>query len=173
MSVVVGCAMTAALLAMGAGLAKLASPRAAVEAMRSARLPASDLLVRVGSLAEISLGVVVLAQGSWLACSVLGIAYAGFAVFSLVAVRAGRATPCGCFGPRASVIGWRHVVTNLVLAGGLCATAADRGPSAVGFIRVSPSLGTVSLAMAVVAALLAATFLTGPMASARPAPRDA
>jgi hypothetical protein len=173
MSVVVGCAMTAALLALGAGLAKLASPRTAVAAMRSARLPASDLLVRVGSLAEISLGVVVLLQGAWLACAVLGIAYVGFAVFSLVAVRAGRATPCGCFGPRTSVIGWRHVVTNLVLAAGLCATAADRGPSAVSLVRLSPSLGAASLVVAVVAAVLAATFLSGPMASARPAPRDA
>lgn len=173
MSIAVGITMTAALLAVGAGLAKLASPSTAVEAMRSARLPSCVALVRVGSLAEASLGVAVLAVGSSLASAALGAAYVGFAVFSVVAIRTGRATPCGCFGAGASIIGWRHVATNLVLAAGLGATAAGGGRSAVTLVRVSPSLGVAATAVAVVAALLAATFLAGPIASARAETADA
>lgn len=173
MSVAVGLSVTAALLAVGAGLAKLASPRAAAEAMRSARLPSSDALVRTGSIAEIALGASVLASGTWLPSLALALAYVGFAAFSVVAIRAGRATPCGCFGRSGSVIGWRHVATDLVLAAGLLVAAADRGPSATRLVARSASLGAGTIAVAVLSALLAAAFLSGPMASARSEPADA
>jgi len=173
MSIAVGLTLTAALLAAGAGVAKLASPRTAVEAMRSVRLPASDTLVRAAALAEVSLGALVLATDGWIARLALALAYLGFAAFSIAAISAGRATPCGCFGRGGSVIGWRHVVTDLVLAAGLVTAAAGNGPSAARLVRLSPSLGAGSIAVALVAALLAASFLSGPMARARPEMADA
>jgi hypothetical protein len=173
MSIAVGLTLTAALLAAGAGIAKLASPRTAVEAMQSVRLPASDSLVRVAALAEIALGALVLASGALLPRLGLALTYLGFAVFSIVAMRAGRATPCGCFGRSGSVIGWRHVVTDLVLAAGLVTAAAGHGRSAARLARLSPSLGVGAIAVALVAALLAAAFLSGPMTHARPETIDA
>jgi hypothetical protein len=173
MSASVGLSVTAALLAMGAGFAKLASPRTAVEAMQRARLASSDALVRAASLGEIALGALVLVWGTWLACALLALAYASFGVFSIVAIRTGRAAPCGCFGTSGSVIGWRHVWTDVVLAAGLSVSAATGAPSALRLAQGSHVLGAATAVVAAVGALLAAAFLSGPVATARAGLGDA
>ena len=173
MSIAVGLSMTAALLAAGAGLAKLASPRTAVAAMRAARLPSSMPLVRATSIGEAGLGALVLASASSLPRLALALVYVAFAWFSVAAIRAGRDTRCGCFGASGSVIGWRHVGTDLVLAAGLGAAAAGSGPSALHLVLVTPSLGAGAVAVALVSAVLAAAYLSGPIASARTERTDA
>ncbi len=114
-----------------------------------------------------------LASASSLPRLALALVYVAFAWFSVAAIRAGRDTRCGCFGASGSVIGWRHVGTDLVLAAGLGAAAAGSGPSALHLVLVTPSLGAGAVAVALVSAVLAAAYLSGPIASARTERTDA
>ena len=152
---------------MGAGVAKFARPSTAVEALRGAGIPSGDGLVRAASLVELTLGALVLAEDSWLARVLLALAYLGFAVFAIAAIRSGKLAPCGCFGSSDGDIGWRHVWTDVVLAVGLCVSAATGATSAWHLIGVSRVLGGATAGVAAIGALLAAAFLSGPVATAR------
>jgi hypothetical protein len=82
-----------------AGAAKLRSPAAAAEALRSAGLPAGAVPARLVGTAEAGIGALVLAAPTRPALVLMSALYAllgGFALRLLVV--AGPAASCGCFG---------------------------------------------------------------------------
>lgn len=109
--------VVAALLAL-AGAQKLVDPTMTVGALRALRLPASPLLVRIGSAAELVLGVVAITVGGSIAWAMVAASYLAFAAFVLAALRGGTMIgSCGCFGRDETPPHPIHVVLDLGLAG--------------------------------------------------------
>ena len=145
---------------VGASAAKLASPRAARDALSGlgfgtpiARGLAFWLLIAV----EAGLGVAVVAgstEAAWLGAGLMLL----FALALVGAILRGRAgEPCGCFGAR-SRIGWPAVGRNLALAAGFTLVAVvdstdlstDQwlGLGLAGAFLACAALGAVTLALA-------------------------
>jgi len=118
----------AALLLVGAGVAKVARPHGTA---RAARVPST--LVRAGAVVELAVGTGALATGGALWCWAVSASYAGFAVW--VAVAMWRRTPlwtCGCFGEPDTPPTALHVVMDAGLATG-SGLAASGGGATVTF----------------------------------------
>jgi hypothetical protein len=119
--VVVLAVAAAAVLAV-AGAAKLLDPTMTVGALRVMGLPSGPWLVRIGSAAELALGICAVVLGGALLWGLVAVSYAAFAGFVVAALVSGRPIgSCGCFGREDTPPTWWHVVLN-VLAG--AATAA-------------------------------------------------
>jgi Methylamine utilisation protein MauE len=121
-------AQAVAAIALGllaaSGVAKLADPAPTTGAMRSAGLPASDIVTRSLGIIEVALSVVSLVVGG---PAVIGAAvlYAGFTIFTFAAVR--NRIPvqsCGCFGREDTPPTWAHVAYNAVSTAALVWLAA-------------------------------------------------
>lgn len=138
-----GIVVAAAVVLAIAGVAKMAKPAAAVDAIRIAGLPASTATVTLLGVGELVLGVVVaLWQPLW-AAALLGVAYLVFAGFSLrLSLVRGGAVSCGCFGQRDAPIGVEHVVVNLLVVGVVVAAVASGGART---IDPSAALGSIAL----------------------------
>jgi len=161
LTIVGALALTGALLAVAAGLAKLVDPRSAVVAMQTVSLPSSSAAVRLGAVAEVGVGTLVVVSGSWLARLLLAVAYAGFSVFSIAVMRSEREVPCGCFGRDDVAPGWRHVSINVAFSIALAVSAVEGIPSAPSEMRASAMLGATTVVVCGLAAWLAARFLSG------------
>lgn len=121
--------VVAALLAL-AGAQKLLDPTMTVGALRALGLPASASLVRVGSAAELALGVAAIAVGGPVLWWAVALSFVLFAAFVGAALRGGTMIgSCGCFGREETPPHPSHVVLNLALAA-LAAGAAVRAPAA-------------------------------------------
>ena len=108
--------VAAALLAL-AGAQKLLDPTMTVGALRSLRLPASSLLVRVGSAAELALGIAAITVGGTIVWGLVALSYLAFAAFVLAALRSGTMIgSCGCFGRDETPPHPLHLVLDLGLA---------------------------------------------------------
>lgn len=82
-----------------AGAAKLAQPSATATALRAIRVPSPMLSTRVLGAAELALTIAAIATGAPLLWAGIALAYAGFTVFILWALRDGGIVgSCGCFG---------------------------------------------------------------------------
>ena len=111
------------------GIAKLADPEPTTGAMRTARLPSSNLLSYTLGTAEIVVAVGALAFGGpFMALG--GVLYAAFAVFTFAALR--KRIPvqsCGCFGRDDTPPTVIHVVFNVLASVALfSSTMLDVGP---------------------------------------------
>jgi hypothetical protein len=119
--------VAAALLAL-AGAQKLLDPTMTVGALRALRLPASPPIVRIGSAAELVLGVAAAVVGGSALWWGVAASYALFAVFVVAALRSGTMIgTCGCFGREETPPHPSHVLLNLALtavAVGAALTAA-------------------------------------------------
>lgn len=151
--------IVAALLAVGAGLSKLWSPRPAVTAMRALGLPSGVAAVRLGSLAECAVAVAALVSPSWIARLLLALSYAALLAFVVAALRTGRTTDCGCFGA-GGAIGRRHVALNAALAIGVAATAIMRTSAITAQVRPGSLSGAAVVLVGLASALLAATYVS-------------
>lgn len=121
MDALTGPYLAAAALLVAAGGAKLIDPLPLVRALRSAGLPASGPLVRVGAAAELLLGLLAAATGARPAAAGVALSYAAFAAFVLVALRRGGVlASCGCFGKADTP----PTVTHVAVTTGLAAVAA-------------------------------------------------
>lgn len=119
----------AALLAV-AGAQKVLDPTMTVGALRALHLPSSPLLVRVGSAAELVLGVAAIVVGGPALWAAVALSYVLFAGFVLAALRQGTMIgSCGCFGREETPPHWSHVVLNVALAA-LAGVIALRSPEA-------------------------------------------
>jgi hypothetical protein len=99
-------------LLAASGIAKLVDPDPTVGAMRAARLPSSRSLARALGVTEILAAAAGLAWGGIWLLGALGL-YAGFAVFTLLAVKEKiPVQSCGCFGREDTPPTWAHVVFN-------------------------------------------------------------
>jgi hypothetical protein len=152
--------IVAALLALGAGLAKLWSPRTATVAMRAVGLPSSDAVVRLGALGECAVAIAALVAPSWIARLALALSYGALTAFVAVALRSGRATDCGCFGGGGSTIGPRHLALNVVLCVGVAATLRTHLGAIATSVRPASPSGVAVLCVGIVSSLLAATYVS-------------
>jgi len=114
MSAVAGPVLAASILLAYAGATKLRRPRATVEALRSAGLPAPLIAGRVVGGFEVVAAIWCLASGSRGACALVAVSYLAFAAFSARLMAEGGAS-CGCFGRADVPASWTHVGVNLAL----------------------------------------------------------
>lgn len=128
MPALTGPAIVAAALLALAGAQKLLDPTMTVGALRALRLPASPVLVRLGSAAELVLGVAAVAIGGPVLWWAVAASYVAFAAFVVAALRSGTMIgTCGCFGREETPPHPTHVVLNGALAA--VAVAAARTSS--------------------------------------------
>jgi hypothetical protein len=114
--VVVLAVAAAAVLAI-AGAAKLLDPTMTVGALRVMGLPSAPWLVRIGSAAELALGVVAVVVGGAVLWGLVAVSYLAFAAFVIAALASGRPIgSCGCFGRDDTPPTWWHVVLNVAAA---------------------------------------------------------
>lgn len=156
--------VVAAMLGIGAGLAKLWSPHTAVAAMRSVGLPSNATVVRLGSLAEGAVAVGALVSPSWIPRALLALSYGALALFVAALLRAGVATDCGCFGTGGGPTGRRHLVLDAALCVGAAASVFRTG-AITASMRPTSTSGVAALLVAAMSALLATTYVSHERAS--------
>lgn len=107
----------AAVLLLGAGVAKVVSPDGTVGALAALRLPHRKVLVRAGGGAEAALAAAAWWTGSPTLALVVAVSYLLFAGFVVVALRSGTAvSSCGCLGRLDTPPHPVHVVLDLAAA---------------------------------------------------------
>ena len=155
MAALTGPALVLASLLAIAGAQKLVDPTMTVGALRALRIPASPLVVRVGSAVELALGVAAIAAGGAALWWAIAASYLAFAAFVVGALRSGTMIgTCGCFGREETPPHWSHVVLNAALAG-LAALVAVRSPaSPLEALVEEPAIAIAVVALAVVALYL-------------------
>jgi Methylamine utilisation protein MauE len=142
MSALAGPFFAAALLLAVAGGLKVARPRSAALAMRSAGLPGSVLIGRLLGVVEIGIAVAALVVGGPVTAALVAACYLGFAGFVVrLRRRAGAQADCGCFGAETSPASPVHVVLNLVLAAVSLAAVAWPTDGIVDVLADSPAAG--------------------------------
>ena len=173
MSALTGPALVAAALLALAGAQKLLDPTMTVGALRSMGLPASPLLVRIGSALELALGVAAIAVGGAALWWGVAVSYVLFAAFVVVALRRGTMIgTCGCFGREETPPHPSHVALNLVLAGFAAAVAVSAPGSPLEAVVDHPAEGLAIVALSAVSLfLLQAAYVDLPRAlvAGRPA----
>jgi len=107
--------MVCVILAL-AGLAKVASPRPAREAIAALGVRVPLLVIRVLGTAEIALAIAAALKGGEILPSLVGMAYVAFAGFVVIMLTRGDAVSCGCFGSASTPPSWLHVTLNIVSA---------------------------------------------------------
>ncbi len=152
MSVILGLAVIAAALLVVAGAQKLLDPTMTVGALHALRLPSSPGLVRLGSAAELGVGVGAIVLGGRVVWALVCLSYLAFSLLVTAALRSGRMLgTCGCFGRDDTPPHVLHLGLNLALAvaAGLAAIAGrmtlDELPLSVGARVATASLLVVGL----------------------------
>ncbi len=123
--------LAATILLGAAGMAKIARPGDTVNALRAAGLSFRPVpaLVRLGAVGEVSMAVAAIVAPGALTGALVAAAYAGFAVFIVVALRRGWAlSSCGCFGRPDTPPTPAHAVLNVGAAVSAGWWAAAWGP---------------------------------------------
>lgn len=155
MSALVAPALVAAALLVLAGAQKVLDPTMATGAMRSLRLPATDLLVRVGSAAEMVIGTLAIVVGGALWWGLVALSYAAFVVFVLAAMRSGTMiASCGCFGREETPPHPVHVALDALLAGVAIAMMPGNDAPVLDQLADEPGRGVVVAALAALATYL-------------------
>ena len=110
--------LAGAMLVIFAGIAKTIDPGALANGLALSGIAVKPFLVRVGSMIEGLVGLLVLMTRWPLMGLVLGASYVGFSLFVFLAlVRKLPVSSCGCFGEPDTRPTWLHVLLNLVFAG--------------------------------------------------------
>ena len=143
----------AAVLLGVAGVPKVRDPGDLVRAVRSVGMPFGRRSVRAFAVAEVVVAVAALVVPSRLTAALLGLMYAGFTAFVVVALRRGGVlSSCGCFGKadtpptrvHALVTGAASVTGLLVAVDppGAWSALTDSGAlAAVGFVALVALVG--------------------------------
>ena len=156
MTVAAGPFAVAALLLVLAGVAKARRPADTVVALRAARVPASSALVRAGALAELTVGIAALVNGSRATAVLVALSYAAFTAFVVMALR--RSTPlasCGCFGKPDTPPTWTHVVITTAATFAALVVAADPGAGLPDVLKRQPYAGVPFVLLLLCGTLLA------------------
>jgi hypothetical protein len=152
-NVALGPFLAAAGLLVVAGLPKLADPSSLVRALRSAGLPAGDLVVRTMAAGEVLVGVAALVRPGRLSGVLVALCYLAFTGFvALALARGGVLASCGCFGRADTPPTRSHLlVTTLLAASG--AVVAGAPPHGVWAAAAhDPVLGATLAGLAVLVA---------------------
>jgi len=115
MDLLAGAYVVVALVVAVGGAAKLVSPRAFADTLRSLGVPGGTVAARVSGAAEVVVGIGCVVLGGRWAAVVLAVLYLAFAVVVAAARRAGAAS-CGCFGAAGAPPGGIHLGVNLASA---------------------------------------------------------
>ena len=116
---------------------------------------------------ELALAVIGLATDSGIAAVGVGIMYAGFAGFIVLALSKDSGISCGCFGASSAEPTWGHVVLN-VAATGVALASAIVGPQALSdTLTDQPAYGIPFVGLALMGAAIMVALFT-----ARPAARN-
>jgi hypothetical protein len=148
----------AAVLLVGAGFTKVRDPAPTAGALAAVGLPSNRAVVLALGAVEIVAGLAGLVVGGRLTGLAIGAIYAGFAIFTGVALA--RRLPlqsCGCFGRTDTPASWVHVVANSAVTLGAAWYAVVDGPSLTAVLGDQPLLGFPYLAF--VAAGVGALYL--------------
>lgn len=163
-------AIAAVLLVLG-GLAKAWQPSDTAKALRSAGVPASGAVTRVGAIAEAALGAYALVDGGRVAAILVAASYLGFAAFvGFALVRDLPLATCGCFGKADTPPDALHLGINLAAVGAAVAVAFDPGVGVRAVADQQPWAAVpyfALVALGVCAALLSLTSLARVQAMVR------
>jgi hypothetical protein len=108
--------VVAALLVL-AGAQKLLDPLMTVGALRALGLPSRPAVVRLGSAAELGLGVAAIVAGAPVLWWLIAASYLAFNGIVVAALRRGTMIgSCGCFGREETPPHWSHILLNTLLA---------------------------------------------------------
>lgn len=160
--------LAAAVLVLS-GIAKLRQPGALLQPLRQLRLPARPAFARAVGLAELSVGVAVLATSLPAVAAASAVVWAALLV---AAVRLRGGADCGCFGAASQPVGPAHLVVNAIFTVAAAVTVADPAPS----LGAVPDAGGVAIATYVlllfagagaVSAILTAPAATSPTSRRR------
>jgi hypothetical protein len=144
--------LIAALTLCVAGVAKLRSPAPAAGALRAARLPGNEAVVRVFAAGELALGIAAAVSPGTAIAAALACVYAGFAGLVLILHRRGAA--CGCFGEALTPASRAQSAISAALAL-VCAVAAAGETHGVGWVLGRTPATAASLVVGVAAAVFA------------------
>lgn len=151
----------AALVLFAAGVAKVARPTPTVTAIRNVGVDVSPHVVSAMAVVEMGVGVAVLLWGAWPSLVALGLAYAGFAAFTALAVtRHGGEVSCGCFGARSTPVHPVHVIANAAVFVVAMVAAAEPPGSIDTIVRNHSGLGGALVVSTVAVALALYLSLT-------------
>ncbi len=143
-----------------AGMAKVVRPHDTARALRATGVPASAAVVRLGSLAEVGIGLWALTTGSRIAAGLVTISYLAFAAFVAQAlVRRLPLATCGCLGEPDTPPTAVHVVLDIGLAAAASVAIARPVTSAWHELGAHPAQGIVLIALVAVAVHLVVTAL--------------
>ena len=152
---------TAAIVLVLAGGAKLVKPHDTARALRRAGLPASPVAVRLGSGAEVLIGLTALLTADRIAATLLTASYLAFAGFVTMAlVRHLPLSTCGCLGEPDTPPTLAHVVLDLALAAAASVSIVHPAHGAWGEMTGHPAEAVVLLALIATAVHLVVTALS-------------
>jgi hypothetical protein len=134
--------LAAAAVLLLAGVAKLRSPGAAAQALRTVGLPGSEALVRALAVAEVVLAIACLIAPAAATAGALACAYAAFAVVAVALVR--QRAACGCFGDSDRPASWIQAALSVALSL-LASAAAVSGVHGIGWIAGRSAIGAAVL----------------------------
>lgn len=156
MDALAGPYLASAALLVAAGGAKLSDPLPLVRALRSARLPAPAVAVRLVAAGEVLVGLVAVVTGSRAAAVVVALSYAAFTGFVVLARRRGGVlASCGCFGRADTPPTSTHVAVTAALAA-VAATVAVRPLGPLGELLAGAPGGGLPLLVATAAVAVTA-----------------
>ncbi len=143
-------------LLVATGLVKLVKPSDTARAIRAMGLPVHNNAARLLGLAEITVGVSVLATHSPLAYIAQGVMYLAFLAWIIAAkLRSVPIASCGCLGTPDTPPYWGHIVVNVValatsFGAGLETAVVAGNPGATGPLSFVVSLLGAALAWIVI-----------------------
>jgi hypothetical protein len=158
-----------AVVLMGAGAAKVIRPEDTTRALRVAGWPVHRNTVRVGAVAEASVGLGAVLYPGPLTGALVAASYLAFAVFVVVALRRGwPLSSCGCFGQADSRPSYLHAGLNSGAAAVAIWWAAAAPSGLASVMSRQPWHGVPLLLVVLVIDGLAYAVWTNPVG--RPAP---
>lgn len=144
----------AAGLLVVAGAPKVLDPGDLHRAVRSVGMPVGRGAVRLFAAAEVVLGLLALALPSRLTAAAVGVLYAGFTAFVVVALRRGGVlSSCGCFGKADTPPTRGHAL--LTGAAAVVGFAVALSPPAAPWRDLTPATGAGGLALVALVGFLA------------------
>ena len=151
----------AAALLVAAGVPKVTEPGDTARAMRSVGLPTSELFVRILAVAEVSIGLAVIAIGGPIPSLLLGLIYLGFAGYIILAMsKGGSIASCGCFGKADTPPTYGHLLLNIAAGTVGIIGAIGDPPDAVALLGDQPAFGVPFVAFVLLGAWLGYLTLT-------------
>jgi len=154
-----------------AGFAKALQPTSTAGALAAMRVPHRRWMIRMGGFAEALLACAALATGDPMLAIFVALSYVAFAVFVILALRAGAPlSSCGCLGRIDTPPHLVHVVLDLLAASAAVVFAVQGAVSIFDVFADQPGSGVPFAAILVVgvaAAVLAMSALPRTLAAAR------